>query len=155
MFAKNLLLVAVLQLCMQASAQYVRPLWYDRLEEEDDSGLLKRCFKRQGVPPQQGRRCARRPKLCYFGTQDCDGVGAHPETRCFCDGHAGSRTWNCTIETCPVLDSTNTGCPEPGQPIDHGNSDSCPDNSPISGGETDSCTSANDGVSCTYGQESW
>eukprot|EP00545_Synedropsis_sp_CCMP1620_P012301 CAMPEP_0119012356 /NCGR_PEP_ID=MMETSP1176-20130426/6482_1 /TAXON_ID=265551 /ORGANISM="Synedropsis recta cf, Strain CCMP1620" /LENGTH=164 /DNA_ID=CAMNT_0006965293 /DNA_START=120 /DNA_END=614 /DNA_ORIENTATION=+ len=77
------------------------PDWYDRMQQEDETGMLKKCSKRtrQGKLPEIGQKCAKKPKMCYFGTQDCLGVGAHPGNKCFCDGN----TWNCEFTTCPPV----------------------------------------------------
>lgn len=126
--------------------RYVEPLWFQRIAEEDESGLLKRCFKKD-VPPNNGDRCARRAKVCYFDTQDCDGMGAHPVTKCYCDGRNGSQTWSCEPEACPGVypDPTRTGC----APIV--NDPSCPLGSPT----TNACSSVDFPVTCNYQMESW
>jgi hypothetical protein len=63
---------------------YQEPLWWSRLWAIQDttSNLaepLHRCQKRTSPPPV-GSSC-RFDKTCYFGTQDCNGYGAHPQTR--------------------------------------------------------------------------
>lgn len=140
---------------------YVEPLWYTRMEAEDDTGLLQRCRKRTRKlsPPQSGAPCARRPKLCYFGLQDCDGVGAHPELSCVCDGKDGTQTWQCEPSTCPVYpDPARTRCPADGsQIIDHGNDPACPLEMPAA--RTD-CPftppkDSNDYLVCEYGFSNW
>lgn len=79
-------------------------LWWKRLMENFAGTRLKRCFKRNDTPPTEGVRCARRPKTCFFGTQDCpNGVGPHPVTRCFCSGRDGEQVWRCGEAACPDL----------------------------------------------------
>lgn len=71
------------------------PEWWDRISEQDTTGLLRKCKRR---PPRNGRRCGWRHKICYSGTQECDQVGAHPLFRCECL----SSTWDCVPESCPT-----------------------------------------------------
>lgn len=146
---------------------YVEPLWYSRMETKDDTGLLKRCKRRtrNGTPPKHGNPCARRPKICYFGTQDCDGLGAHPEKMCVCDGRDGTMTWRCEEEVaCPPFpDPEKTGCPAPaGEKIDHGNADVCPDDdlgfvnlSSLFTSEYVGGDCGEPGTTCKYGITSW
>lgn len=131
-------------------AAYVEPRWYSRLELEDETGLLKRCRKRtrSDAPPKDGDRCARTPKMCYFGTQDCDGVGAHPEVKCVCSGgRDGTMKWQCEEEvSCPAYPGpTSQGCPPMGGLV-NGESSSCPDTIPD--GDHELCEGI--GSSCTY-----
>lgn len=145
---------------------YVEPLWYSRMETEDDTGLLKRCKRRtrNDIPPKHGNPCARRPKICYFGTQDCDGVGAHPEKMCVCDGRHGTMMWRCEEEiACPPFpDPSKTGCPAPGEEFDHSNADACPDEdlgivnlSSLIGAEFVGGSCGEPGTTCKYGITSW
>lgn len=118
----------------QRAPPYVEPLWYPRMEAEDETGLLHRCMRRtrKDSPPKDGDPCARRPKMCYFGTQDCDGVGAHPEIMCVCDGRDGTMKWLCEESvSCPP--ARETGCPAPCQEGDPRNSVFCPDEEPAFG----------------------
>lgn len=101
MVVKKTLLTLVL-LSGLAAAQYVPPPWWTRISNEDTTGQLRRCFKRT-VPPVDGSRCSRNPKLCYFDTQQCAGVGPHPVTKCTCDGNI----WNCAPESCPGCTNGN------------------------------------------------
>lgn len=91
--------LTLLFLCSSVAAQELP--WWDRIEREDTTGLLRMCSKRAGTPPAQNQHCSPRPKLCFFGNQMCSGVGPHPETKCFCDGSSGKRTWICEQEACP------------------------------------------------------
>lgn len=83
--------------------------WWDLVNDNFVGTRLKRCFKRKGVPPVEGSRCARRPKTCFFGThQECparDGTRI-PATRCFCDGERGDQTWKCGPMDCSKAQST-------------------------------------------------
>lgn len=125
-------------------ATYIEPLWFERIAEEDTSGLLKRCFKKS-VPPMNGSRCSRKAKVCYFDTQDCDGVGAHPVTKCSCDGKAGTQKWDCEPEVCPIYpDPAKTNC----GPIV--NDPTCPDIPP-----SGTCAVTDNPEQCRYGQDSW
>lgn len=128
------------------------PAWYHRIEEEDTTGLLKKCSRKTVAPADQSR-CGPRKKICYFGTQDCDGVGAHPETACYCDGaNPGTRTWMCDDESCPAFpDKEKTRCPPNGEEIDHNNDSTCPVDPPGGG----VCTAAQEGVTCSYGINKW
>ena len=124
------------------------PLWWDRISTEFDGINLQKCTKKSEAP-DNGSRCSR-AKTCFFGTQDCDGIGAHPETKCFCDGKDGSRTWQCKVETCPAYSHSSTSCPADGGDIDHGNDSSCPIEVQYGG----TCSVQND-VECIYGTEKW
>jgi hypothetical protein len=94
-------------------------------------GDIKRCGKRNDIPPANGEICAMKDKICFFGTQQC-GALPHPVTKCECAG--GSEVtntpgkWSCTPETCPA----------------------CPTEQPKTG---DVCTI--EGALCSYGQDSW
>ena len=123
------------------------PLWWDRISTEFDGINLQKCNK-QSEAPDNGSRCSKKPTTCFFGTQDCDGIGAHPRTKCFCDGNQ----WQCKVETCPASShsSMHTSCPAGGGDIDHGNDSSCPIEVPYSG----TCSVQND-IECIYGTEKW
>lgn len=175
MFAKTLFAIALLTVSAFASAEainnkynddeiylrggrelfnYETPLWYARMENEDTTGLLRKCMRRQ-TAPTNGEHCGNDEKLCYFETQDCDGVGAHPLKRCYCDGVTGSRQWQCEDEQCPIFpDPARTGCAPEGELIDHGNDPLCPTDSPLGAG-TSTCNAAQDTLQCKYGMESW
>jgi hypothetical protein len=94
-------------------------------------GEIKRCGKRNDVPPTNGEICAMKEKVCFFGTQQC-GVLPHPLTKCVCSG--GNEVtnapgiWSCVPEMCPT----------------------CPTDQPKTG---DVCT--NQGALCSYGEDSW
>jgi hypothetical protein len=89
---------------------YKEPLWWPRFwalqGNVDLAEPLQRCRKRTSPPPV-GTPC-RFAKACYFGIQDCNGYGAHPETRCVCS--AFTDTWLCIKEECPVYPPPSTGC---------------------------------------------
>ena len=112
---------------------YEPPPWWDRLQEQDTSGFLRTCQRwvRRGLVPRSSRPCGVRPKLCYFDTQECPGVGPHPVTRCECvrvnaNYRYGTRRarhahrWSCRRETCPVKElppdgscSSDEDCEDP------------------------------------------
>ena len=77
--------------------------WWKRIKESSPEKDLKECAKRKGTP-KTGDKCGRDTKTCFFGTQDCPSVGAHPTTKCKCNGK--SRTWTCVDEACPADSST-------------------------------------------------
>lgn len=135
-------------------SSYETPLWYARVENDDTTGLLRKCMRRQD-PPTTGDHCGHDEKICFFETQDCDGVGAHPMQRCYCDGLHGSQQWQCEEEQCPIYpDPAKTGCAPEGEEIDHGNDSSCPSESPLGAGES-YCSEEQDTLQCHYGVESW
>lgn len=148
---------------------YVEPLWYSRIEAEDETGLLSRCLEwHNSRPPKHGALCTSEPAVCYFGTQDCDGVGAHPEIMCVCDGQQQDGTmgrWQCDEErmACPLFpDPTRTGCAAPGEEIDHGNAAVCleEDQGNFNLGNLQGCefvegTCGEPGTICYYGSVSW
>lgn len=147
----------------QEAPWYVEPLWYARIEAEDETGLLMRCIEEElNGPPKHGDLCTSAPAVCYFGTQDCDGVGAHPEIMCVCDGGG---MWQCDEEkmACPPFpDPARTGCAAPGEKIDHGNAAVCPEEdqgifnlSYLLTEEYAAGTCGEPGTTCYYGSESW
>ena len=84
----------------------------------------------------------------FYGTQDCDGVGAHPQTECSCNT---DQIWQCEAVPCPPFPPASSGCPVGDGDIDHGNDPTiCPDDPPI--GIELSCTAS---ISCSYGTEKW
>lgn len=87
--------------------RFVEPDWYARVKENNANAAIsrvKRCYKRRGLPPVNGTRCAVRPKTCFFGNQECGGeIGGHPETKCTCSGRDGDQTWTCQEEFCPTV----------------------------------------------------
>jgi len=133
------------------------PLWWSRIASTFDGVNLARCEQKID-PPANGAKCPKVPKTCFFGTQDCDGYGAHPKVMCFCDGSAGSRTWKCSEEKCPVFPPPSSGCTADGL-VDHSSNDSlCPELGPISGGgasPSSSCVTSLVGKGCSYGSEKW
>lgn len=134
--------------------EYEAPLWYARMEDEDTTGTLRRCMRRENTPAN-GEHCGASEKLCFFETQDCDGVGAHPLKRCHCDGEDGNQQWSCTDEQCPIYpDPARTGCAPEDEEVDHGNDPLCPNDSPLGAG-TSTCSSDQDKLQCHYGTESW
>lgn len=75
---------------------------------------LARCIKRDGTikpvgPPPDGQRCARRPKVCYFGDQQCGPTIMYPAFRCLCN----ERVWQCGPASCPPQPNTPTLEPTP------------------------------------------
>lgn len=79
---------------------YQEPPWWSVINAEFTGVNLKRCFKRE-FPPTVGDLCATSAKTCFFGNQDCPGVGPYPQTKCFCDGNGSPGNWSCTSEPCP------------------------------------------------------
>lgn len=76
--------------------------WWERLKESNSDMNLKQCARRQGVP-LTGEKCAKKPKTCFFGTQDCPSIGPHPTFKCTCDGKKPyNGKWTCIPESCPV-----------------------------------------------------
>ena len=107
MFLKNF---CTLRLTLSlVNGNNAEPLWWDRISTEFDGGYLETCVS-ESEAPVDGTRCPNiLPETCFFGTQDCDGVGAHPETKCFCDGETGSQEWKCEEETCPAFPPPSAG----------------------------------------------
>lgn len=92
--------ILILALCSTlAAAQYVEPDWWPRIASEDTTGTLRRCARKvaAGVLPVDGSACSLNPKICFFDTQQCTGVGPHPVTKCDCD----NAIWDCDPEPCP------------------------------------------------------
>lgn len=92
--------------CSVALTQYEEPLWWPVIEATFDGEFnLQRCRKRTAMnnnqkrmgPPSNGERCARRPKTCFFGLQNCSNGVSYPETTCICN----FRTWQCDPVQCP------------------------------------------------------
>jgi hypothetical protein len=132
------------------------PLWWSRISSGFNGVNLARC-EQKSDPPVTGSKCPKVPKTCFFGTQDCDGYGAHPTSRCFCDGSAGSRSWKCIEEKCPVFPPPSSGCTADGR-ANHSSSDPlCPDLGPLSvgGGSPGSCVTRLFDKQCSYGSEKW
>ena len=140
-------------LFQSVSGTYVEPLWWPRISSTLKGVNLARCEKKT-KPPTNGSKCSKDPKTCYFGTQDCDGYGAHPQTMCICDGKSGSQTWKCTEEKCPVFPPPSSGCTADGQVDLSGNDPLCPISSPVSDGTT-TCVAGLFGKRCSYGSEKW
>lgn len=83
-------------------AQHAEPTWWPLIERTFDGVNLQRCQKRNGItkplePPANGERCARKPKTCFFGGQECNNGVVYPDTRCFCN----NQIWQCEPELCP------------------------------------------------------
>lgn len=131
----------------------VEPLWRPRISSMFKGVNLKRCEKKTS-PPKNGSKCSKESKTCFFGTQDCDGYGAHPQTMCYCDGKSGSQTWNCTVEKCPVFPPPSSGCTADGKADLSGNDPLCPISSPLSDGAA-TCVQGLFGKQCSYGSEKW
>lgn len=78
----------------------VIPPWFDMVKANFTGTRLRRCYKRT-TPPTEGRRCASRPKTCYFGSKTCSvGSAVRPAIRCYCSGEAGGRQWSCQDVDC-------------------------------------------------------
>lgn len=113
-----LALSLIFLLPVMANGQYIQPPWYDRIKAEFDAvgdEEVRRCFKRGDVPPQEGARCARNQKTCFFGTQSCPNGLLHPVTKCDCPGSPNNQ-WSCAQQACPTgvdadttLESNNLG----------------------------------------------
>jgi hypothetical protein len=129
-------------------------LWWSRIVSEFEGIRLATCEKKTN-PPTSGSKCSKKPKTCFFGTQDCDGYGAHPQTLCHCDGAVGSQTWNCTEEKCPLFPPPSSGCTADGQTDLSNNDPLCPISSPLSGGASGTCVAGLFGKRCSYGSEKW
>lgn len=85
------------------SVPLAEPVWWPRVSANFVGTNLRLCKKRKGAPPLEGMACQKEPKTCFFGVQQCpNGVGAHPVTRCFCDGQHGDRVWTCGEAECPT-----------------------------------------------------
>lgn len=82
-------------------ALYQEQPWYDVLQDTFEGENLKRCFKRQ-FPPTEGAVCAKTPKTCFFGSQDCGAAGSSPEVGCHCNGTFTDKgRWSCVAVICP------------------------------------------------------
>ena len=76
------------------------PAWWKRIRSSYQGKDLRLC-KRTTAPPT-GSPCGRERRTCFFGTQTCSSVGAHPTKKCRCNGLANKAgTWNCTKYACP------------------------------------------------------
>jgi hypothetical protein len=72
------------------------PDWWNIIKKNFKGKGLSRCVEQRGVAPSQGSQCkSKKPiKTCFFGDQQCQVVGAFPDTRCDCtDGK-----WNCNYK---------------------------------------------------------
>ena len=143
MRVKNLLTLMV-TLSFASSFAATVPLWWDRITKEfdkvDDAVFLQTC----STAPSDGQGCtSEKLKVDFFGTQDCDGVGAHPQTQCSCDIGI-TKTWQCVDVSCPPFPPPSSDCPI--------KESSCPDDQPSFGDDTCAIDSS---VSCSYGSESW
>ena len=82
------------------------PEWFERIKDSfsEPGTQLKKCGRRR-VAPNDGRGCGRKRKTCFFGTQQCSGVGAHPVTKCSCIGEINEKgEWACDDEVCQEND---------------------------------------------------
>ena len=82
------------------------PEWFGRIKDSysDPGTQLKKCSKLT-VAPTHGAKCGRKRKTCFFGTQQCSGVGAHPVTKCSCIGEINKKgEWACDDEVCQEND---------------------------------------------------
>ena len=150
MRVKNLLTLMVTLSFVSSFAATV-PLWWDRITKEfdevDDGVFLQTC----STGPSDGQECtSEKLKVDFFGTQDCDGVGAHPQTQCSCDiGIA--QTWQCVDVSCPPFPPPSSGCPVGGGDTVIMNDPTCPDDFPSF---DDTCPD-DSSVSCSYGPNKW
>ncbi|KAI2489654.1 hypothetical protein MHU86_24926 [Fragilaria crotonensis] len=128
------------------------PPWFQRISATFDGVNLQKCSRRPKAP-ENNTRCSKIPKTCFFGNQDCPGVGPHPVTKCACS----SRIWKCEAETCPVVkanDALPNGCTADGVADLSSNDPLCPVAGPLDGGDPSSgCVPALYGKSCAYGSE--
>ena len=141
------------ELLQSVGVKNAEPRWWSRISSTFKGVNLKKCEKKSN-PPTNGSKCSKDSKTCFFGTQDCDGYGAHPQTMCYCDGKSGSQTWNCTVEKCPVFPPPSSGCTADGKADLSGNDPLCPISSPLSDGAT-TCVAGLFGKRCSYGSEKW
>ena len=146
MFLKNF--CTLLLTLSLVNGKHAEPLWWDRISTEFDSVNLETCAS-ESEAPVNGASCLNMPETCFFGTQDCDGVGAHPETKCVCDDEDGSQEWKCEEETCPAFPPPFAGCPVGGGGIDHENDPLCPEFHSY----TTLCAQID--LVCHYGTEEW
>lgn len=132
------------------------PPWFKRISATFDGVNLQKCSKKPKAP-QNNDPCSKKPKTCFFGNQDCPGVGPHPETKCVCT----SKTWKCEAETCPVVKANDApqlpnGCTADGVADLSSNDPLCPVKGPLDGGDPSAgCVPALYGKNCAYGSEKW
>lgn len=99
------LLLSFLCLIALVSGQYIQPPWFNRIRgdfEASGQGPVRRCFKRDDVPPVPGVRCAENRKMCFFGTQTCPDGDLNPVTQCMCPGRPDNE-WSCAPFSCDCL----------------------------------------------------
>lgn len=87
--------------CIRANGE---PLWWNLIQQKFTGVGLQRCKGFGNVPPANGTKCSKKPKTCFFGDQECQGIGPFPRRRCKCRGG----TWKCDKDlVCPTtLDFT-------------------------------------------------
>ena len=153
MLASNLWTV-LLVFSMAVVKGQPEPTWFKRISATFDGVNLQKCSKKSKAP-KNNANCSKKPKTCYFGNQDCLGVGPHPETKCVCS----AKTWKCETETCPAFtqpDLPPNGCTADGVADLSSNDPLCPVNGPLDGGDSSAgCVPALYGKSCAYGSEKW
>ena len=128
------------------------PPWFQRISASFVGVNLQKCIKRSKAPAN-GTKCSRKAKTCYFGNQDCAGVGPHPLTKCVCS----SQTWKCEAETCPSVitpDVSANGCTADGKADLSSNDPLCPSTGPLEGNQF-GCVPALYGKTCMFGTEKW
>jgi hypothetical protein len=77
------------------------PMWWTRIRDEYQGSDLRQCARKKQVP-EDGMRCGKFNKTCFFGTQNCPSIGPHPLIKCTCNWTAESRRgiWYCLSEMC-------------------------------------------------------
>ena len=134
------------------------PPWFPRISASFVGGNLQRCSKRSEAP-KNGSKCSPTAKTCFFGNQDCPGVGPHPVTKCVCS----SQKWMCQAEPCPPPTSPPTSSPDDsanrctaaGEADLSSNDPLCPLTPPLQASPTGWCVPALYGKTCFYGTEKW
>lgn len=67
---------------------------------------MRRCFKRDDVPPVSGVSCAGNLNTCFVGTQTCPDGQLNPVTECTCPGRPDNE-WGCAPFSCDCLPPVN------------------------------------------------
>jgi hypothetical protein len=72
------------------------PEWWSLIKKNFKGKGLSRCVEQRGIAPTQGSQCKTKKsiKTCFFGDQQCQAVGAFPETRCDCR----NGKWKCNYK---------------------------------------------------------
>ena len=153
MLVKNLwTLLVTVSFVGSFAAVITPPLWWDRITTEIDDAVfhdavfLQTCFAAQD---NDAPCTSDKLKVDFHGTQDCDGVGAHPQIKCSCGDSTDTtdQTWHCEAVPCPPV---STGCPAGGGDLVIDNDPSCPANVESASGDC-----SDDSVSCRYAPAKW